>query len=141
MGCLTLVIPPDQLLPIKNACELAKTNLQAMKLKKQSYLLDVNRALVGLEAKKVFMDAYISEARDKMKVIPKDAISKCSQASAINNILASVTIDPLENMYNMVFDIGRLTAAKTAASIEVKEVDDAIDYLTGIIDDINAALG
>ena len=140
MGCLTKYIPPEQLAPIKDACEFAKTNLLAAKLKKQAMLASLNAYLVPLEAKKAILDGFITEARNKMKVIPAEYIAQCPQASTLNNLLASVTMDPLENMYNMVADIGRLAASRTLLLLDIKEIDDYIDFLVEIIDDINAVL-
>lgn len=140
MGCITRMVSPESLEPIKTACEAAKTWLLGAKLKKQAALASTNIILVNLEAKKAILDKYITEARSAMKVIPKDAIAECPQASALNNMLASVTMDPLENIYNMIADIARLSAAKTLLSLDIKEIDDAIDFLVEIIDDINAVL-
>jgi hypothetical protein len=141
MGCVTRLVKPETLAPIKTACEAAHTWLLAAKAKKQAALASTNIILVNLEAKKAILDGFITEARNAMKVVPTEVISQCPQASILNNLLASVTMDPLENIYNMIADIGRLSASKTLLSLDIKEIDVAIDFLVEIIEDIDGVLG
>lgn len=141
--CVNLVfaqLPKESLYVIRDLSTQAITALAALKISKQTMSLNMDIALIPLQAKKQVLDKLIATARDATKVIPTELILQCPTVGAINTLLESSMVGALEGVSNMTFDIERLESIKSGVKAEIAQIDVAVDFFNGIIDSITEVL-
>ncbi len=139
-GLVFAQLPREALTTIKQVCTTAKEAMEALKLAKQAASLNMDVSLAPLLAKKVALEAAISEVRSKTKVIPQSLVIQCPQVGLINTLLESALSGALDGVTNLIFDIDRLQSLKLSVTAEILQLDEAMAFFDQIMECLDEVL-